>query len=80
MSKKNKQAQPLTFLEKHELVSKYSTQEVPFQVWRMFGDSQKTIQLLGEDICLGEDYGSLEACREALEWYVDQLGGTVSWK
>lgn len=70
-----------TALEKHLIAQANSTVEVPFDVWRMFGnETGRSIELLGEQISLGEDYGSLEECRNAIAWYVEQLGGTVEWK
>lgn len=53
--------------------------EVPFEVWVLFGHQQKKIEFLGDYICLGEDSASLERCRTAIAWYVDQLGGKVKW-
>jgi hypothetical protein len=53
--------------------------EVPYHVWRMFGDRCKFITLAGSQASLGEDYGTAEELRKAVEWYVDQLGGTVKW-
>lgn len=68
-----------TVLDKHKLVSELAAHDVPFHVWSLFGDKQRQIQLLGTDICLGEDYATLKGCRQAIEWYVEQLGGTVKW-
>ena len=53
--------------------------EVPFHVWRMFGDQCKLISLAGNQASLGEDYGTREELREAIGWYVEQLGGKVKW-
>lgn len=53
--------------------------EVPYHVWRMFGDQCKFITLAGYQASLGEDYGTIEELRKAVEWYVEQLGGTVKW-
>lgn len=54
--------------------------EVPYHVWRMFGDQCKFITLAGSQASLGEDYGSREELRKAIEFYVDQLGGKVKWE
>lgn len=54
--------------------------DVPFYVWRMFGQNCKVISMAGGQASLGEDYGSLQELRSAIEWYVDQLGGKVKWE
>lgn len=53
--------------------------EVPFHVWRFFGDRAKEINIAGNQASFGEDYGTTEELRKAVEFYVDQLGGTVKW-
>lgn len=55
--------------------------EVPWNVWRMFGNRAKcgTIQIRGDQASFGEDFGSKEELRAAIAWYVDQLGGKVKW-
>lgn len=53
--------------------------EVPWHVWRMFGGQCKFITLAGNQASLGEDYGTAEELRKAVEFYVEQLGGTVKW-
>lgn len=57
-----------------------SSFEVPFEVWRLFGENQKRLEIVGEEICLGQDFESLEQARKAVAWYVDQLGGKVKWE
>ena len=56
--------------------------EVPWNVWRMFGNRDKcgTIQIRGDLASFGEDFGSKEELRAAIAWYVDQLGGKVKWE
>lgn len=54
--------------------------DVPFYVWRLFGSQQKQIGIYGNEICLGEDSASLEEARDAIAWYVEQLGGKVKWE
>lgn len=54
--------------------------EVPFHVWRMFGQNSKVISMAGNQASLGEDFGSLQELRTAIEWYVEQLGGKVKWE
>ena len=55
--------------------------EVPYNVWRFFGtkDVTGTVRIAGDQACFGEDYGTQEELRKAVEWYVDQLGGKVKW-
>lgn len=53
--------------------------EVPYNVWRMFGEQCKVISLAGDQASFGEDYGKVQELREAVEFYVEQLGGTVKW-
>ena len=53
--------------------------EVPHYVWRMFGEQCKFITFAGNQASLGEDYGTTEELREAVKFYVEQLGGTVKW-
>lgn len=53
--------------------------EVPYYVWRMFGDQCKFIILAGSQASLGEDYGTIEELRKAVEFYVEQLDGSVKW-
>lgn len=70
-----------TAIERHKAIQQIGTEiEIPWNVYRLFGGPSKEISLVGQEICLGEDYGSVEQCRDAIEWFVNQLGGTVSWK
>jgi hypothetical protein len=54
--------------------------DVPWNTWRFFASSCKKINLAGEQASFGEDYGSVEELRKAVEFYVEQLGGKVSWE
>ena len=56
--------------------------EVPWHVWTKFGHGAKHISLAGNQVSLASegDYASLEELRQAIEWYVDQLGGKVKWE
>lgn len=79
MSSKSKT--PQTLIERYRAIEKIGTEvEVPFHVYRMIGN--KTICIFGNQIELGEDHDfvSLTEAREALEWYVNQLGGNVQWR
>lgn len=55
--------------------------EVPWHVWRMFGRCAKRISLHGNQASLTNegDFGTSEELRKAIEFYVNQLGGTVKW-
>lgn len=52
---------------------------VPYECISVFGNRTIHFRLMDTEICLGEDYVSLETARKAVEWYVEQLGGTVKW-
>ena len=54
--------------------------EVPYSVWTCFGEKSKVITIAGDQASLGEDYKSLEELRKALDWYVNELGGSVKWQ
>ena len=55
--------------------------EVPWHVWRLLGNCAKRISLHGNQASLTNqgDFGNQEELRKAIEFYVDQLGGTVKW-
>lgn len=55
------------------------TIDVPWHFGRFF--NSKELSLLGSDLCMAEeaDYGSIQECRQAVEFYVEQLGGKVTW-
>jgi hypothetical protein len=66
-----------------KLVEQLKLQEdigVPFNVWRFFGTESKVILIRGDQASFGEDFGTKEELRNAIEFYVEQLGGKVSWK
>jgi hypothetical protein len=72
---------PMTAIQKFDAIQKIGTEvEVPFNVWTKFRENRRPISIVGTEICLGEDYCSIDQAREAVEWYVNQLGGTVNWK
>jgi len=80
-NKKSDNEHSLTAIDKYETIQKIGTKiEVPHSVWTKFGCQQRTIEIAGADISLGEDYGSLAECRAAIQWYAKQLGGTVEWR
>ena len=55
--------------------------EAPWHVWTKFGQSAKRITVMGRHIALTDegDFGTIEELREAIGFYVEQLGGTVKW-
>lgn len=71
----------MTLYEKYLKIQKIGCEvETPYDIWRVFGNSNKNISIVANDICLGEDYVSLELARAALEWYTKQLGGDIKWQ
>lgn len=73
-------ADELTVIQKYEAIVKMNPDtKVPFDTWRCFGERQKHVHLSGTQICLGEDYVTIEEARQAVKWYVEQLGGFVKW-
>lgn len=54
--------------------------KVPYHVWTLFGEKCKYISIAGNQASLGEDYQELDKIKKALEWYVDQCGGKITWK
>lgn len=64
-----------------DIVTKLTPIKFPYHVARFFeGNSQEIEFATKEQISFGEDYGSLGEIREAVAWFVNQLGGTVKWK
>lgn len=59
-------------------IEELQTIELPYVVKCVFGEE---IGLFGNNIVFTEssDFSSLKDTRIALDWLVDQLGGTVKW-
>jgi hypothetical protein len=36
--------------------------------------------IMGDQVSLGGDYANVEGARNAIAWYVEQMGGKVEWK
>jgi hypothetical protein len=69
-----------TLVEKFRAIQKIGhTVEIPWQVNRVLGSEHKKIEVAGDQVCIQEDFVSLEEARDAVEWYVKQLGGKVEW-
>ena len=66
----------------HEQVLLQKDLETPAPVWKAFGSGAKKVLLSGSQASLHDDgdYMTVPELREAIEWYVDQLGGEVVWK
>jgi hypothetical protein len=54
--------------------------ELPWHVWRFFGKQSSSVLVRGDQASFGEDFGSQEELRKAIEWYADQLGGKIKWE
>ena len=56
--------------------------EVPYHVWTKFGPQAKNIMVAGDQASLADeaDFANLQELRNAVEWYVSQLGGKVKWE
>ena len=63
-------------------LTKHKDIEVPYDVWRFFGSQTQNgrIQMSENLASFGEDFGTVEELRDAIEFYVDQLGGKVKWE
>jgi hypothetical protein len=68
-------------IDRYIEIQKIGTEiEVPFEVKRVIGGHRMSI--MGEQVSIGSDdcdFVSVSEAREALEWYVNQLGGKVKW-
>lgn len=75
MSKKIK-----TFYEKYKAVQEIGIYtKVPFQVFRALGDKEMCI--MGDQVALSSntDFVTMDEAREAVKWYVVQLGSRCTW-
>ena len=63
----------------HERLAEYKDITVPWEVHRFTNCNRVSIS--GDQALIGKegDYGSIEELRTAIAWYVDQLGGKVTW-
>ena len=63
-----------------ELMEYVEPIELPWHVMRFFPEGARKIDFCGDQASFGEDYGSVEELRAAIEWMADQFGGKVKWK
>lgn len=70
-----------SLFEKFKAVQEINAKvSMPWHVMRVLSsDEIKEIEVVGNQISLGQDFVSLEEARSAVKWYVEQLGGTVRW-
>jgi len=80
-SKKSK-----TILDAHnQAVNAGKGLKVPIDVWTKIHASPIEVECWGDQIVLthinggSPDFSSLEELRYAFQWYVEQLGGKVTW-
>lgn len=67
-------------IERYKAIQAIGTEiEIPYHIWSLFRADKASLRIVETDICLGEDFTTVEGARSALEWYVAQLGGTVKW-
>jgi len=70
----------MKIIERAKEIDKLNQVEVPYFCWVLFGDAAKNITISdSSQICLGEDYKSIDEIRAALDWYADQFGGKIKW-
>jgi hypothetical protein len=76
-----KSKKPETVFERLRAIEAIGTEvHVPWEYWRLIGtETGKSIHIIGTQISLGEDIASLADMRACLSWYVEQLGGSVTW-
>lgn len=79
---KDKIKNPATLIERYRAIEKIGTEiEVPWHVRRTIGSSR--LAIMGDQVSIGDsdcDFVSVTEAREALEWYVNQLGGNIQWR
>jgi hypothetical protein len=63
-----------------DIIIKQEPVKFPHYVMRFFADGSRQIDISGDQVSFGEDYGSLKEIRKCLEWLVDQFGGNIKWK
>lgn len=68
----------MKLIDKFAKIQKIGTHvDVPWSIYRILGP--KRIYIIGDQIDLGVDTGDIEEVRNAVAYYVEQLGGKVEW-
>lgn len=67
-------------MKAYEIAKDYKPIEIPWEVRRFFPDHFNPLQIYGDQISFGGDFGNIEEVRIALDWLVEQLGGRAKWK
>ena len=66
--------------ENYKKIKELHKIEIPYHVWTTFYETKKELYIFGDQLDLGSDFKSLEDCRKAVAWFVEQLGGKVKWE
>lgn len=68
------------YIDKARKLEEELNVDIPIGVKRFFG-AQMQISSAGSTISISEygDFGSLEELRQAIDWFAEQLDGTVVW-
>lgn len=70
----------MTLKEKFDAIQAIGSKvEVPWTIRRAFNGPVQ-VEVLGDQVSFGEDYLSFEEARAVAAWFVEQLGGKVSWR
>ena len=69
----------MRIIDQYNVINKLPKIEVPYKVYSCFSSSKRDILIYDNTLSLGEDFKSLAEVREAVQWYVEQLGGNVKW-
>lgn len=64
----------------YQVITMQPSIKMPYHASRFFTEGSRQIDFAGDQLSLGEDFGSLQEVRSAVEWLVDQLGGKVKWE
>ena len=67
-------------MKAYKKMKKVEDIQMPWEVGRFFKDGSRSISFFGDQASFGEDYGTIEELRSAIQWFVEQFGGTVKWK
>ena len=78
---KIEEARERTIKDNLDTVSEFNTQ-IPDHVRRhLLGDMNARLSYAGDQLSIGEaDYSTLEDLQNAVGWFVNQLGGAVTWE